>query len=264
MLWPTHPDAATEGGMRISSVRGVFGTGLQFALICFLAFPLFSQNPDKASSSTAPLAPYGSVGSGPGSLPCQAPSQEGVAICEPPGGSQFTYEIPSPFQVIAAGTSGRGQVKLMELWADGKKVTQTEGTPFDEPVTLSLGTHELAVVELDTTGAFAKSTRFSVSVVPAQSGGTCSLPGGPGVNVCSPLPNSCNTQPWVPVVAAGKGKSGTVSRMELWFGGAKIANFPGDRINTNLVMLGIGTITIYEVDSKGASIASSLSVYGPC
>jgi hypothetical protein len=66
------------------------------------------------------------------------------------------------------------------------------------------------------------------------------------------------------VVAAGKGKSGTVSRMELWFEGAKIANFPGDLINTNLVMLGPGTITIYEVDSKGASVASSLKVYGPC
>jgi hypothetical protein len=166
--------------------------------------------------------------------------------------------------VIAAGTSGRAQVELMELWADGKKITQTAGSPFDEPVTLDLGIHHLTVVELDTTGASVKSAPFTVSVVPAQIGGTCSLPGGPGVNVCSPLPNSCNTQPWVPVVAAGKGKSGTVNRMELWFGGAKIANFPGDRINTNLVMLGIGTITIYEVDSKGASIASSLSVNGPC
>jgi hypothetical protein len=155
-------------------------------------------------------------------------------------------------------------VKLMELWADGKKVTQTDGTPFDEPVTLELGTHELTVIELDTTGAFVKSAPFTVTVVPAQIGDTCSPPAAPGVNVCSPLPNSCNGQPWVPVIAAGKGKSGTVDRMELWFEGAMIANFPGDRINTNLVMLGIGTVTIYEVDSKGASIASALDVNGPC
>lgn len=239
----------------------MFRTGLQFALICFSPFTLFSQSTGGASSGAAALAPYGSVGTGPGSLPCQAPSHEGVTLCEP---GQVTYEIPSPFQVIAAGTSGRAQVKLMELWADGKKVTQTDGTPFDEPVTLELGTHELTVIELDTTGAFVKSAPFTVTVVPAQIGDTCSPPAGPGVNVCSPLPNSCNGQPWVPVVAAGKGKSGTVDRMELWFEGAKIANFPGDRINTNLVMLGIGTVTIYEVDSKGASIASALDVNGPC
>jgi hypothetical protein len=241
--------------MRTWSVRAIFCTGLQFALICSLPLPLFSQSTGEASSGAAPLAPYGS---------CQAPSHEGVTICQPPGAVQFTYEIPSPFQVIAAGTSGRAQVELMELWADGKKLTQTSGTPFDEPVTLDLGKHQLTVVELDAIGAFAKSVPFTVSVVPPQVSSSCSPPGAPGVNVCAPLPNTCNTQPWVIVVAAGKGKSGTVSRMELWFEGAKIANFPGDLINTNLVMLGIGTITIYEVDSKGASIASSLKVYGPC
>jgi hypothetical protein len=92
----------------------------------------------------------------------------------------------------------------------------------------------------------------------------CSPPDHPGVNVCAPSPGSCNTQPWVTIVAAGRAKSGTVSRMELWFEGAKIANFPGDRINTNLVMLGIGKITIDEVDSKGNTLSSSLSVEGPC
>ena len=248
--------------MRTWSVRAMFRTGLRFAVICFSPFTLFSQSTSGASSGAPALAPYGSVGVGPGSLPCQAPSNEGVTICEPPGGGQF--DIPSPFQVIAAGTSGRGQVKLMELWADGKKVTQTDGTPFDEPVTLELGTHELTAIELDTTGAFAKSTPFKVSVVEGEGVDICSPPASPGVNVCEPSPNSCNTAPWVTVLAAGKGKSGSVARMELWFEGAKIANFPGDRIYTNLVMLGIGTITIYEVDSKGASIASSLAVFGPC
>jgi hypothetical protein len=241
--------------MRTWSVRALFCLGLQFALICFSASPLLSQ-----------LAPYGSVGTGSGSLPCQAPTHEGVYVCEPPSGSgSFTFEIPSPFQVIAAGTSGRGQVQSMELWADGKKLMQTAGSPFNEPVTLDLGTHVLTAIELDTTGAFAKSEPFTVTVVPAQiAPGPCSPPGTPGVNICSPAPNSCNGQPWIPIIASGRGKSGTVSRMELWFGGAKIANFPGNQINTNLVMLGIGKITIYEVDSKGASIASSLNVFGPC
>jgi hypothetical protein len=249
--------------MRTRSVRAMCCIGLQFALLCFSPFALFSQSISKASSGTA-LAPYGSVGTGPGSLPCQAPSHEGVTICQPPSAGKFTFDIPSPFQVIAAATSGRGQVKRMELWADGKKMTQANGSPFDKPVALGLGTHQLTIVEFDATGASVKSAPFGVSVVPPQIGGSCSPPVGPGVNVCSPLPNSCNTQPWVPVVAAGKGKSGVVNRMELWFEGAKIANFPGDRINTNLVMLGIGTIKIYEVDSKGGTIATSLFVSGPC
>jgi hypothetical protein len=154
----------------------------------------------------------------------------------------------------------------MELWADGKKLMQTPGSPFNEPVTLSLGNHTLTVVELDDTGYFAKSGPVPITVVPPQllSSAPCLAPGTPGVNVCDPAPNSCNTQPWVSIVATGKGASGTVNRMELWFNGAKIANFPGDQINTNFVMLGIGTITIWEVDSKGASLSTSLDVFGPC
>jgi hypothetical protein len=55
--------------MRAWSVRAVFRTGLQFALICFSPFTLFSQSPGGASSGAAALAPYGSVGTGPGVAP---------------------------------------------------------------------------------------------------------------------------------------------------------------------------------------------------
>ena len=159
--------------MRTWSVRAMFRTGLRFAVICFSPFTLFSQSTSGASSGAAALAPYGSVGVGPGSLPCQAPSNEGVTICEPPGGGQF--DIPSPFQVIAAGTSGRGQVKLMELWADGKKVAQTDGTPFDEPVSLDAGNHTLILVEQDAHQAAAVSAivaiepRYCMTLAPIAS-----------------------------------------------------------------------------------------------
>jgi hypothetical protein len=52
------------------------------------------------------------------------------------------------------------------------------------------------------------------------------------------------TDAWVTVLAAAKGNSGTVSRMELWVNGGKIANFPGDRINTNLFLQDLSTVTI--------------------
>ena len=46
--------------------------------------------------------------------------------------------------------------------------------------------------------------------------------------------------------------------------GAKIANFPDDRINTNLFIQDFSTVTIYEIDSKGASIRSAPIVVHSC
>jgi hypothetical protein len=225
--------------------------GLQFALLCSSPFLLFSQSTDTVSTAVAAALPaYGG---------CPAPLREGVKICAP---YQNSF-INGPFQVIASGTSGRGQVTLMELWADGKKVTQTNGTPFDAPVTLPVGTHELTVIEVSTTGAFAKSAPLKVTVE-NNSRETCPLPPGPGVNVCEPMRGSCHTTSWVSVVAAAKGQSGAVSRMELWVNGGKIANFPGNRINTNLFIQDFSTVRIYEVDSKGGSIKSPPIVVQSC
>jgi len=227
----------------------MFCTGLQVALICSSPFTLFSQSTGQASSAVPPQGPYGN---------CATPSQPGFNICNPGPDS----ETPSPFQMIAAATSGTGQVRLMELWADGKKVAQTDGTPFDEPVSLGVGTHTLILVEQDTTGTEIKSAPFQLAVI-GNGLGFCSAPSGPGVNVCSPYPNGCNTEPWVTFDAVGKGKSGTVNRMELWVAGTKIANFPGDRISTSLIMA-FGEVSFVEVDSKGASISSSSFFNGPC
>jgi hypothetical protein len=43
-----------------------------------------------------------------------------------------------------------------------------------------------------------------------------------------------------------------------------VANFPGDRINTNLFLQDFSTVTIYEVDSKGGSIKSAPIVVQSC
>lgn len=240
--------------MRIWSVRAFLSTGLLFALVCVTPFPLF-RNIGQATASAAALDAYGG---------CSAPSHQGINICNPPEGSTpFTWSTGSPVQVTAAATSGTGQVQVMELWADGKKVTQTDGTPFDEPITLDLGTHTLQVVGVDSTGAVIKSTPFKVDVMEGNGDGDCSAPGSPGVHICEPQNDGCNSQPWVNLVATGKGKSGTVDRMELWINGDDIANFPGDHFNTDLIMVS-GTIKVTEVDSKGNSASSSISFNGPC
>lgn len=229
---------------------------LQLVLICSSSFSLFSQITTQKPGTAAALPAYGG---------CPAPSNAGVNVCAP-AAAGIQAELPSPFQVIAAGTSGRAPVKLVELWADGKKIGQSEGTPFDEPVTLGLGNHVLTAIELDTIGNFVKSKPFIVTVVPAQLDTLtekCLPPAAPGVNICTPTQNGCNTASWVAIVASGRGKNGTVSRMELWNNGTKIANFPGDRVYTNLIML-FGTVTIYEVDSKGSALSSSIFYTGPC
>lgn len=232
------------------NARAIFRTGLQFAFVGFSPFILFSQSTGRASTVPAALAPYGA---------CPAPANEGVKFCAP----LPNFPINAPFQVIASGTSGRGQVTTMELWADGKKVTQTNASPFDQPVTLPAGAHQLTVIEVDSTGFSSKSAPFNVTVE-GNNGDTCPLPPGPGLNVCEPMQNSCHTTSWVTVLAAAQGKSGTVVRMELWVNGGKIANFPGDRINTNLFLQDFSTITIYEVDSKGGFIKSAPIVLQSC
>src|ERR1017187_6909773 len=236
--------------MGSSSVYAAVSTGLKLALLVSSPLLLLSQNKVPSTSNGPALAAYGN---------CPAPTKEGVNVCTP-GPNSY---INAPFQIIASGTSGRGQVQAMELWADGKKISQTNGTPFDQPITLPAGTHQLTVIELDSTGAFVKSSPFTLTVE-GNDGESCSAPGAPGVNVCEPQVDSCHTSAWLPVIAAGTGKSGTVSRMELWINGTKIANFPGDKINTNLFVQDFSTVTIYEVDSNGASIKSASIVVQSC
>ena len=224
------------------------------ALISFSPLPLSQSQTTGSSPTQSALQPYGR---------CTAPANEGVNLCMPYAGAR----VVSPFQVIGAGTSGRGQVKRMELWADGNKVKETPGSPFDSPVRLPVGDHELTLIEVDDTGFNSKSAPFTVSVVddfdtdPDQ----CSPPATPGVNVCQPLPNSCNTQPNMEISAAGTGETGPVIRMEVWVNGAKVANFPGNHFDTNVIFFdAFYTMEVWEIDSNAHSLKQALFLDGPC
>ncbi len=214
-------------------------------LLFLLPIAMSSQTTTQDALSTATPA-YGG---------CTAPTSAGVHICAP-----FIYAtattIDSPFQLIAAGTGSSGPVRTMQVWIDGKKVSQVYGNLFDAPVTVAAGAHRLVVVEQDTTGAYRKSSPIYMTIQGSTAAETCAAPGTPGVNVCIPAEGSCHTAGWTTIVAAGTGASGTVSRMELWKGGTKLANFAGNRINTNLYLTDYSQITIIEVDSKGAYIKS--------
>lgn len=238
--------------MHTWSVRAVLCAGLLIAVLCFSPFLPFLSGISQFFVSASALPAYGG---------CLAPSHAGVNVCAP--SPKVTFELDTPFQVTAAATSGTGTVEKMEVWADGHLVTQANGTPFNAPIILDTGTHSLTVKAIDSTGATIDSAPISLSVN-TYDDIHCSPPGSPGVNVCQPQPNSCQTSTYVTVVAAGKGESGTVSRMELWANGVDIANFPGDQINTNLYIVGYEYVTIYEVDSHGKTIKSAPIQVQPC
>jgi hypothetical protein len=232
--------------MRTWATVAILRSGFPLSLICCSSF-----------SHTQTLQPYGR---------CTPPAQQGVNICMPYAGA----EVPSPFQLIAAGTSGRGQVAQMQLWADGKKIMQTDGTPFDQVVTLPLGNHQLTLVEVDDTGFYAKSTPLNITVVSGDNPPTpCSPPSSPGVNICLPT-SSCNTSPWLDISAAAKGQTGPVVRMEVWITNstgytAKIANFPGSSFVTHPIFFDSNyTLEIWEIDSNGYALKADLPQYGPC
>lgn len=211
--------------------RAVF----MMALFCLGTLTLAAQNP-----------PYGN---------CPAPAKAGVNICQP-FTSQNQTTIASPFQLIATGTGGGAAVRVMEVWADGRKITETPGNLFDAPIALSIGSHQVTVVELDYTGAFVKSNPINVNIDYNSASTPCPAPGSPGVNNCVPGQSSCHTSAYTIFVATGTGASGSVQRMELWANGTKLANFPGNHIDTSLYLVDYTQVTLIEVDSKGAYIKS--------
>jgi len=243
--------------MRTLNSRVTLGTALIVVALCLAPQSLTSQSSEPATEAN--LGAYG----------CAPPSHAGVSLCQPGKG-----EVNSPFLLAAGGTGADGPVRLMELWADGRKVTQVYGNELDQPVTLPNGSHQLTVVELDTTGHYLKSNPFNVTVVGNTADLTCTPPAAPGVNVCE-SPGTCPpNQTWSTVIAAGTGASGKVSRMELWVAYGpdiqngpftKLANFPGNTINVSLNLVPYeASVQIIEVDSNGAYIKSPVYVVQIC
>lgn len=238
--------------MTISSAHSLSLGAFLLIGLCMLSTLLFAQASQLQSEVSS--SAFGN---------CSAPKTAGVSICAPFIFPNVT-SIATPFQLIASGTGSGGAVRLMEVFIDGKKVAQASGNLFDSPVNVAIGTHRLVVVELDTSGAFRKSAPITIFIVGSTVGETCAPPGSPGVNDCSPGVGSCNVSGWTSIIASGTGASGTVRRMELWDGNIKIANFPGDFINTNMYFFDFSKLQIIEVDSKGAFVKSPIIITQAC
>ena len=180
---------------------------------------------------------------------CAPPSTPGVNVCSPTPNAV----VSSPVNFVAAGTGASGSVNHLELWIDNAKIGNYTGAEMNTSVTVATGTHQATVVEVDSSGNYVKSTPVNFTV----GGSTCPPPSAPGVNVCSPTPNSDVSSP-VTFIAAGTGASGTVNHLELWIDNTKIGNYTGAEINTSVSLAaGSHQATVVEVDSSGNYVKST-------
>lgn len=91
---------------------------------------------------------------------CTAPSSPGVHVCSPANGSTDT----SPVDFIASGTGASGSVNHLELWIDGNKIGNYDGSTMNANVTVAAGSHTAQVVEVDSKGNYVKSSPVTFTV----------------------------------------------------------------------------------------------------
>jgi FG-GAP-like repeat/Bacterial Ig domain len=145
--------------------------------------------------------------------PCYYPSTgQGFNVCVPgtASGSTATFN---------AAVNSYGKLRKIELWVDGKKVSEQHHTwdqhgYFNYSSTFATGSHTAALFAADVDN---RLQRYDLTFVIA--GTACGAPSSPGVNICIPANNSTVTSP-VTVQAAAT-ITGTLARMELWIDGVK-------------------------------------------
>jgi hypothetical protein len=203
------------------------------------------------SQSDVGLASY-TINTGSG---CSAPSAPGVNICKPVNAST----VGSPVSVLASATV-TGTISRMEVWVDGtKKFSTFSSRTLSTSLSLAAGSHTFAFVAVNTAGA--KWTKTVTATV--TSGGACSPPGSPGVNVCKPVNGSTVASP-VPVQAAAT-VTGTISRMEVWVDGAKkFSTFNSTTLSTSLgLAAGPHTFAFYAVNTAGTKWTKTVNATVP-
>ncbi len=203
-----------------------------------------------AAASAKDMADFFATSGTPGGS-CAPPNAPGVNLCSPQTGQTYT----SPVEVIAAGAGASGAVNHMELWIDGKKIGNYFADTVSTAVSLGAGSHAATVVEVDSKGAFIKSTASVFSV--GSTSGACTPPSSPGAILCTPVAGQTYGSP-IQFTGAGTLASVAVNHLELWIDGKKIGNYPGNTINTSVAeSAGSHAATLIAVDAKGNFLKSA-------
>ena len=184
------------------------------------------------------------------------PSSAGILICQPGSGATTTSLVT----VVAGARAAAGYIVSIRVYSDnimlGTIINPAKTTTFQisQPFTQLAGTHHLVLVAYESLGAaLTQGEYFTVS----SGSSTCSVPGLPGVNVCSPTPGQTVASP-VNFSAAAVDVSGSVNHLELWVDGKKLGNYSGSSMNANVALTsGLHAATVVEVDLHGAYLKST-------
>jgi hypothetical protein len=152
-----------------------------------------------------------------------------VTICSPANNATVT----SPVSIIAQDTD-TAKVTDTQIYIDRVKQYQVAGSSVNTSLPLANGTHRVSVLAQDSTGTFQTVVNVTVSSS-GGTGGTCSAPTSPGVQICAPVSGATVSSPVA--IQAAADVTGTFLRMEVWIDGVKkYSEATGASLNTTLTM----------------------------
>ncbi len=98
---------------------------------------------------------------------CSAPSKAGVHICAPVSASSYSWydSDAANVSVLATAKGASGAVSHMQIWIDGVHLADYTTAKLNATISLTPGTHQLIVAEVDSKGAIVKSAPISVHVL---------------------------------------------------------------------------------------------------
>jgi hypothetical protein len=179
----------------------------------------------------------------------------GLGVCAPVSGSSSS----SPVNISATANSF-GQLRKIELWVDGAKVTEQHNAWghnawFASSSAFAAGTHNATLFSADVDNRLSRLD-FSFTV---GGGSSCAAPASVGVNICAPVNGSSVSSP-VQVTAAAK-IAGTLNRMEIWVDGVKkFTETTSLSFSTTLsVPAGTHSFAVFAVNNAGTKYLTTVS-----
>jgi FG-GAP-like repeat/Bacterial Ig domain len=176
----------------------------------------------------------------------------GIMICAPG---------PSPASPVTFNASANsfGQLRKIELWVDGKKITEQfhawgPRAWFNFSGAFAAGPHNAVMYAVDIDNRLQKAA-FSFTVA---GGAACSAPTSPGVHICLPVSGSAVSSP-VQVEATAT-VNGTIANTQLWVDGVKKFTAPSNSINTSLSLAaGSHRFAVLAVNTAGQKWESAVN-----
>ena len=190
--------------------------------------------------------------------PCpQSSTDPSVTICTPSNNATVT----SPTNIVA-GTTSSSPVISVTVWVDGSKVFGSSSSQVNTKVTMSSGTHHIAV---QGTNAAQQNFSQTVSVTQPPSGPPPSCQPSataPSENICIPANNSSVASPFG--VQAAANMSNPVSYSQIWLDGAKVYQVNSTNVNTSIgAAAGTHRLTVQTIDIKNTVAKQTIYVTVP-